>query len=88
MEAAGSGWKVTEVTNPLSKNQPFMIRVMDAGSGGRTDAYYRVSVGNKGVLTLEGKFSSDMASTHINLTADYMTQIQYMINQYILTGGK
>lgn len=50
VEASGDGWKVTNITNPLSKNQPIMVRVMNAGSGGREKAYFRVSVGNKGAL--------------------------------------
>ncbi|MEK3864618.1 hypothetical protein MHH60_14180 [Paenibacillus sp. FSL H7-0716] len=88
VEASGDGWKVTNIANPLSKNQPIMIRVMNAGSGGRDSAYFRVSVGNKGTLTLEGKLSSDMASTHINLTDNYLEQIQNMNINYVKTGGK
>ncbi len=88
IEASGDGWKITNITNPLSKNQPIMIRVMNAGSGGRSSAYFRVSVGNKGTLTLDGKLSSDMALTHIDLTENYLEQIQNMINNYVKTGGK
>ncbi|WP_059043802.1 RHS repeat-associated core domain-containing protein [Paenibacillus rubinfantis] len=88
MQATGNGWKVTEIANPISRNQPIMIRVMDAGSGGRADSYFRGTVGNKSALTLQGKLSNDMADTHILLTDNYEAQIQHMINQYIKTRGK
>lgn len=71
------------VANPVSKKQPIMIRVMDAGSGGRDASYFRVSVGNKGALTLDGTLSNDMANTHINLTDNYEQLIDQMISGYI-----
>ncbi|AWV32363.1 hypothetical protein CD191_06900 [Paenibacillus odorifer] len=88
VEARGEGWKIINIANPLSKNQPIMIRVMNAGSGGRERDYFRVTVGTKGTLNLEGKLSSDLASTHIDLTDNYLEQIQNMINNYVKTGGK
>lgn|GEM_PF-3577254 len=83
VEASGDGWKVINIDNPVSKNQPIMIRVMNAGSGGRSAPYFRVSIGNKGALTLDGKISNDHNLTHIDLTDNYMKQIQKMIDNYI-----
>ncbi|WP_339323098.1 hypothetical protein [Paenibacillus sp. FSL W8-0194] len=61
---------------------------MNAGLGGRDKAYFRVSVGNKGALTLDGKLSNDMATTHIDLSDNYMDQILKMIDNYVKSGGK
>lgn len=74
----GKGW----IINITKNKKNFTIRIMDAGSGQRVKPYFRVIIPDKPALTLMGKFSIDEALTHIDLTGDYLTQIDTMINNY------
>jgi hypothetical protein len=74
-----NGYKV-EIPN---RNKPIVVRVMNEGSGGRANPYYRVSIDGKGSLKLEGTLSSDRGLTHIDMTDDYLSQIETMINKYL-----
>ena len=55
---------------------------MEAGSVGRNEPYYRVSIDGKGSLTLDGKISNDRSLTHIDITDDALKQIDIMIKAY------
>lgn len=55
---------------------------MEAGSGGRNEPYFRVSIDGKGSLTLEGKVSNDRSLTYIDITDDALKQIDIMIKAY------
>lgn len=57
----GNSWKVT-VENG---NKPIVIRIMQEGSGGRPNPYFRVSVDGKGSYTLEGQLSNNKGVTHV-----------------------
>ncbi|MGO5136354.1 hypothetical protein ACTQ31_06395 [Clostridium butyricum] len=74
-----NGYKV-EIPNG---NKPIVVRVMNEGSGGRANPYYRVSIDGKGSLTLDGTLSSDRGLTHIDMTDDYLSQIENTINKYL-----
>jgi len=76
--AKGKGYKV-EIPNG---NKPITVRVMEAGSGGRNEPYFRVSIDGKGSLTLDGKISNDRSLTHIDITEDALKQIDIMIKAY------
>lgn len=55
--------KVITIPN---KNQPIVIRLMEAGSGDKKEAYWRISIGNKSV-NRAGNYSSNASETHITL---------------------
>lgn len=52
---------------------------MNAGSGGRSQPYLRVSIDRKGSYTLDGLLSSDRALTHIDMTDSFLEQITKII---------
>jgi len=54
---------------------------MEAGSGGRKDAYWRMSVGSKS-LNRAGNFSSNKAETHITLQESSISTILNLIKKY------
>ena len=70
--AAGNGWTLN-----LRK---ITLRIMSSG-GGRTN-YFRISILNKGALTLAGKFSSDRALTHIPITLQNIVKVISLIFKY------
>ncbi|MED0673662.1 hypothetical protein P4S95_26205 [Aneurinibacillus aneurinilyticus] len=76
--AKGKGYKI-EIPNG---RKPITVRVMEAGSGGRSKPYFRVSIDGKGSLTLDGKLSNDPKLTHIDLTENSLKQIEQMIKNY------
>jgi hypothetical protein len=82
-EADGKGW----IINVNKGKNKFVIRIMNAGSGQRTKPYYRVSIPAKSAFTVTGKLSSDQVLTHIDLTNDYLKQIDTIINTYLLNKG-
>ncbi|MHA7136667.1 SAR2788 family putative toxin [Rossellomorea arthrocnemi] len=70
--------KVITISN---KNQPIVIRLMEAGSGGRKDAYWRMSVGNKS-LNRAGNYSSNKSETHITLKESSPATILKLIKKF------
>lgn len=70
--------KVITIPN---KKQTIVIRLMEAGSGGRKDAYWRMSVGGKS-LNRAGNFSSNKAETHITLQESSIPTIIKLIKKY------
>ncbi|MBI6871807.1 hypothetical protein [Clostridium aciditolerans] len=52
---------------------------MEAGSGGRKNPYFRVSINGKGSLTPEGRLSNDKALIHIDFSDNYIEPIDNMI---------
>lgn len=74
-----NGYKV-EIPNPAGGNKPIVVRIMNEGSGGRTQPYFRVSIDGKGSYTLDGLLSSDRALTHIDMTDSFLGQITKIIN--------
>jgi len=74
-----NGYKV-EIPNPAGGNKPIVVRIMNEGSGGRTQPYFRVSIDGKGSYTLDGLLSSDRALTHIDMTDSFLEQITKIIN--------
>ena len=54
--------------------------MMNEGSGGRSQPYFRVSIDGKGSYTLDGLMSSDRALTHIDMTNSYLDQITNILN--------
>lgn len=73
-----NGYKV-EILNPAGGNKPIVGRIMNAGSGGRSQPYLRVSIDRKGSYTLDGLLSSDWALTHIDMTDSFLEQITKII---------
>nr|NNM90395.1 hypothetical protein [Bacilli bacterium] len=73
-----NSWKV----NIPNGKRPIIVRIMEAGSGGRANPYFRVSVDGKPALTLEGKFSSDHGLTHFDLSNESVQQILNIIDKY------
>lgn len=71
-----NGYKV-EIKNG---KKPIVIRIMNAGSGGRTKPYFRVSRDGKGSYTLSGKISKDKGLTHIDMNSNYKNQITKIVN--------
>ena len=76
--AEGKGWRIL-----LPGKNPILVRIMNAYSGGRTKPYFRAGVPGKGCFTLQGKLSDDRALTHIDLTENYLEQIEDMISKYL-----
>lgn len=74
--ALKNGYKV-EIKNG---KKPIVVRLMNAGSGGRSKPYFRVSVDGKGSYTLNGNLSSDKSLTHINMSSSYSSQISKIVN--------
>ncbi len=74
-----NGYKV-EIPNPAGGNKPVVARIMNEGSGGRSQPYFRVSIDGKGSYTLDGLMSSDRALTHIDMSNSYMDQITNILN--------
>ncbi len=73
-----NGYKI-EIPNG---NKPIVVRIMNEGSGGRSNPYFRVSVDGKGSLTMDGKLSNNRGLTHIDMTDDFLNQITDMIKKY------
>jgi hypothetical protein len=73
-----NGYKI-EIPNANGK-KPIVVRVMNEGSGGRTEPYFRVSIDGKGSYTLDGKLSNDKGLTHIDMSNDYLKQIIKIVN--------
>lgn len=73
-----NSWKV----NIPNGKRPIIFRIMEAGSSGRANPYFRVSVDGKPALTLEGKFSSDHGLTHFDLSNESVQQILNIIDKY------
>ena len=65
---------------PAGGNKPIVVRIMNEGSGGRTQPYFRVSIDGKGSYTLDGLLSSDRALIHIDMTDSFLEQITKIIN--------
>lgn len=61
--ASNGKGKIITIPN---KKQTIVVRLMEAGSGGRKDAYWRASVGNKSV-NRAGNYSSNASETYITL---------------------
>jgi len=74
-----NGYKV-EIPNPAGGNKPVVVRMINEGSGGRSQPYFRVSIDGKGSYTLDGLMSSDRALTHIDMTNSYLDQITNILN--------
>lgn len=70
--------KVITIPN---KKQEIVIRLMEAGSGGRKDAYWRMSVGNK-ALNRAGNYSNNAAETHITLQESSPSTIINLIKKF------
>lgn len=70
--------KVITIPN---KNQTIVVRLMEAGSGGRKEAYWRMSVGNK-ALNRAGNYSSNANETHITLQESSISTIIKLIKKY------
>ncbi|MNK81799.1 tRNA(Glu)-specific nuclease WapA precursor [compost metagenome] len=74
-----NGWKV-EIPNG---KKPIVVRIMNEGSGGRSEPYFRVSIDGKGSFTLDGKLTNDKGLTHINMSDDFLKQITKIVNSAI-----
>ncbi|WP_433958083.1 SAR2788 family putative toxin [Cytobacillus horneckiae] len=70
--------KVITIPN---KKQTIVIRLMEAGSGGRKEAYWRMSVGNKSV-NRAGNYSNNANETHITLQESSPSTIIKLIKKY------
>ncbi|WP_404447553.1 SAR2788 family putative toxin [Sutcliffiella horikoshii] len=70
--------KVITIPN---KKQTIVIRLMEPGSGGRPDGYWRMSVGGK-TINRAGNYSSNAAETHISLQDSSISTILKMIKKY------
>ena len=70
--AAGNGWTLSL--------RRITLRIMSSG-GGRIN-YFRISILNKGALTLAGRFSSDRALTHIPITLQNIVKVIGLIFKY------
>ena len=70
-----------------SLKRPTTIRVMNAGSGQRKQAYFRITKDNKGALTREGVWSSDPAITHFDLySGDITDQVREILDIAVSKG--
>lgn len=74
-----NGYKI-EIPNG---NRPIVVSMMNECSGGRTNPYFRVSINGKGLLTFDGKLPNDRGLTPIDLTDDYLNQINNMITIFL-----
>ena len=55
---------------------------MNKGSGQRGQAYFRITKRGKGARTREGAWSSDPATTHIDLhSGDIVEQVQEVLDK-------
>jgi len=77
-DAKNGKGKVITIPN---KKQEIVIRLMEAGSGGRKEAYWRMSVGNK-ALNRAGNFSNNASETHITLQESSPSTIISLINKF------
>lgn len=77
-EAKNGKGKVITIPN---KKQTIVIRLMEAGSGGRKEAYWRMSVGNKSI-NRAGNFSNNASETHISLQESSLSTILNLIKKY------
>jgi hypothetical protein len=50
--------------------KPIVVRLMNAGSGGRPNAYFRVSIDGKGSFTMMGQISEDRLLTHVDINSE------------------
>ncbi len=76
--ASNGKGKVITIQN---KKQTIVIRLMEPGSGGREEAYWRMSVGGK-ALDKSGNYSSDAARTHIDLDESSIQTIKNLIKKF------
>ena len=83
-----SGGKVKELGNGIMIRIPngardIVVRIMNAGSGGRSEPYFRVGVEGKSAVDALGQFSSDAAATHFTLTENYVEKIIKIVELYL-----
>jgi hypothetical protein len=73
-----NGYKITIAVG----RKPLTIRLMNAGSGGRANAYGRISIDGKGSFSTSGALSSDRGLTHFDLNPKTMVQdIKSVVNK-------
>ena len=77
-DAKNGKGKVITIPN---KKQEIVIRLMEAGSGGRKEAYWRMSVGNK-ALNRAGNFWNNASETHITLQESSPSTIISLIKKF------
>lgn len=77
-DAKNGKGKVITIPN---KKQPIVIRLMEAGSGGRKEAYWRMSVGGKSI-NRAGNYSNNAAETHIDLQESSPATIIKLIKKF------
>lgn len=70
--------KVITIPN---KKQLIVIRLMEAGSGGRKEAYWRMSVGGKSI-NRAGNYSNNAVETHIDLQESSPATIIKLIKKF------
>ncbi|MGE7842653.1 hypothetical protein ACQKNX_17920 [Lysinibacillus sp. NPDC093712] len=70
--------KVITIPN---KKQKIVIRLMEAGSGGRSKAYWRMSVGGKSI-DITGKYEHQREKTHIDLDETSPATIINLIKKF------
>jgi hypothetical protein len=77
--------KGVQVKIPYSSSRDILVKVEEAGAGGRPNPYYRVAVTGKQTYTLEGVESDNKALTHIDLSPSSAVEILTIV-QKILSG--
>ncbi|GEM_PF-3362687 len=70
--------KVITIPN---KRQEIVVRLMEGGSGGRSEAYWRMSVGGKSI-NRAGNYSRNAAETHITLQESSPATIISLIKKF------
>ena len=84
------GGKITELEKGIkitiaSKPYDIIVRIMEAGSGGRTEPYFRIAIEGLSVLNKLGQLSNDMGATHFTLSTNYVNEIIGIIYKYIFS---
>jgi hypothetical protein len=83
-DAAGGSIKANKngyTVRIANKPHDYILRVMRAGSGGRENDYWRLSLEGKEALTREGVKSDDPAQIHIDLEENSFDHIMKIIGR-------
>ncbi|UFJ40473.1 hypothetical protein LOK74_20960 [Brevibacillus humidisoli] len=79
--AKGDGWAVKIPVTLNGKQDVISLRVMNSSK--YNDNYWRLSIGSKGTVDINGNFSNEIKPTHINITENSFDDISRIIERFI-----
>ncbi len=79
--AKGDGWAIKIPVTLNGKQDVISLRVMNSSK--HNDNYWRLSIGSKGTVDINGNFSNEIKPTHIKITENSFDDISRIIERFI-----